>query len=87
MPSCRPSDDRTGPNFYYTPPPEKSQSVNYTKNYVQIFPKLCNFLKKKFLTSGVGGGILSTEVKRGAPKGSKKILKKIEKPLDKLRKA
>ena len=47
-------------------------------------PEIVQLFSKKFLTSGAGGGILSTEVKRGAPKGSKKILKK---PLDKLRKA
>jgi len=40
------------------------------------FPKIVQLFSKKFLTSGAGGGILSTEVKRGAPKGSKKILKK-----------
>ena len=40
------------------------------------FPKIVQLFSKKFLTSGADGGILSTEVKRGAPKGSKKILKK-----------
>jgi len=50
-------------------------------------PEIVQLFSKKFLTSGAGGGILSTEVKRGAPKGSKKILKKSKKPLDKLRKA
>lgn len=42
-------------------------------------PEIVQLFSKKFLTSGAGGGILSTEVKRGVPKGSKKILKKIEK--------
>lgn len=42
-------------------------------------PEIVQLFSKKFLTSGAGGGILFTEVKRGTPKGSKKILKKIEK--------
>ena len=50
-------------------------------------PEIVQLFSKKFLTSGAGGGILITEVKRGTPKGSKKILKKSKKPLDKLRKA
>ena len=41
----------------------------------------CATFQKKFLTSGVGGGILIIEVKRGTPKGSKKILKKNRKNL------
>lgn len=44
-------------------------------------PEIVQLFERKFLTSGVGGGILSTEVKRGAPKGSKKILKKNRKNL------
>lgn len=38
-------------------------------------PEIVQLFSKKFLTSGVGGAILFTEVKRGTPKGSKKILK------------
>lgn len=50
-------------------------------------PEIVQLFSKKFLTSGAGGGILFTEVKRGAPKGFQKDFEKIEKPLDKLRKA
>ena len=44
-------------------------------------PKLCIFFEKKVLTFGADGGILSPEVKRGTPKGSKKIFEKIKKNL------
>lgn len=44
-------------------------------------PEIVQLFSKKFLTSGADGGILFTEVKRGAPKGSKKILKKNRKNL------
>ena len=39
------------------------------------------FFEKKVLTFVADGGILSPEVKRGAPKGSKKIFEKIKKNL------
>ena len=42
-------------------------------------PEIVQLFSKKFLTSGAGGGILFTEVKRGTPKGFQKDFEKIEK--------
>lgn len=44
-------------------------------------PEIVQLFSKKFLTSGVGGGILFTEVKRGAPKGFQKDFEKNRKNL------
>jgi hypothetical protein len=44
-------------------------------------PEIVQLFSKKFLTSGAGGGILFTEVKRGTPKGFQKDFEKNRKNL------
>ena len=82
MPAARPRLWRAEFSLYTTAS-KKSIGKLHKKSCFES-PEIVQLFSKKFLTFGVGGGILFTEVKRGAPKGSKKILKK---PLDKLRKA
>lgn len=77
MPAARPR--LWGAEFsLYTIASKKSIGKLYKKSCLGS-PETVQLFSKKFLTSWACGGILSTEVKRGAPKGFQKDFEKIEK--------